>query len=168
MVRALPIPISPNPRRTNPSLIFIIDLPPLTPHIRPVSQRHIAGHDYFYALSELLDSATECIFILDWWLSPEIYLRRPPALHEEWRLDRLLQKKAQQGVKIFVVVYSEVPGVATLNSEHTQVSNVLRRLGMMMELNNVYRRPHWKPYTPTSSAWYVIWMFLSINAIRLR
>lgn len=26
--------------------------------------RHIDGHDYFYALSEMLDSARECIFIL--------------------------------------------------------------------------------------------------------
>lgn len=87
--------------------------------------RHIDGHDYFYALSEMLDSARECIFILvcvslalipivrvtfakDWWLSPELYLRRPPAYHPEWRLDRVLQRKAQQGVKIYVVVYKEV------------------------------------------------------------
>lgn len=87
--------------------------------------RHIAGHDYFYALSEMLDSARECIFILvcvslalisvirvtlvkDWWLTPELYLRRPPAYHPEWRLDRILQRKAQQGVKIYVVVYKEV------------------------------------------------------------
>lgn len=26
--------------------------------------RHIDGHDYMYALSEILDSARECIFIL--------------------------------------------------------------------------------------------------------
>ena len=26
--------------------------------------RHIDGHDYFYALSEMLESARECIFIL--------------------------------------------------------------------------------------------------------
>lgn len=87
--------------------------------------RHIDGHDYFYALSEMLDSARECIFILvcvslvlisvvrvtivkDWWLTPELYLRRPPAYHPEWRLDRILQRKAQQGVKIYVVVYKEV------------------------------------------------------------
>jgi phospholipase D1/2 len=30
---------------------------------------------YFYALSELLDKATESIFILDWWLSPELVYR---------------------------------------------------------------------------------------------
>ena len=26
--------------------------------------RHVDGHDYMYALSEILDSAKECIFIL--------------------------------------------------------------------------------------------------------
>lgn len=46
--------------------------------------------------------------ILDWWLTPELYLRRPPAYHEEWRLDRLLLRKAQRGVKIYIVVYKEV------------------------------------------------------------
>ena len=90
-------------------------------------RRHIDGHDYFWALSEMLDSAKECIFILvrdlrilisyvilmshllqDWWLTPELYLRRPPAYHEEWRLDRILKRKAEQGVKIYVVVYKEV------------------------------------------------------------
>ncbi|THG95529.1 hypothetical protein EW145_g7942, partial [Phellinidium pouzarii] len=69
---------------------------------------HVDGHDYMYALSEILDKAKECIFILDWWLTPELYLRRPPAYYPEWRLDRLLQRKAQEGVHIYVVVYKEV------------------------------------------------------------
>ena len=88
--------------------------------------RHIDGHDYFYALSEMLDSARECIFIMvcvlvillvlvvrvtlvkDWWLTPELHLRRPPTYYPEWRLDRILQRKAQQGVKVYVIVYKEV------------------------------------------------------------
>ena len=44
----------------------------------------------------------------DWWLTPELYLRRPPACHPEWRLDRVLKRKAEQGVKIYVIVYKEV------------------------------------------------------------
>ncbi|KAJ7740853.1 hypothetical protein B0H16DRAFT_53155 [Mycena metata] len=28
----------------------------------------------------------------DWWLTPKLYLRRPPAYHPEWRLDRLLEE----------------------------------------------------------------------------
>ena len=73
----------------------------------------------------MIDSAKEFIFIQvstsdnflsyclnlsfqDWWLTPELYLRRPPAYFPEWRLDRLLQKKAEQGVKIHIIVYKEV------------------------------------------------------------
>ena len=44
----------------------------------------------------------------DWWLTPELYLRRPPAYNEEWRLDRVLKRKAEQGVKVYVIVYKEV------------------------------------------------------------
>ncbi|KAH9929263.1 phospholipase D [Fomitopsis serialis] len=81
---------------------------------------HIDGHDYMYALSEILDSARECIFILDWWLTPELYLRRPPAHNQEWRLDRLLKRKAEEGVKIYVVVYKEVTQTMSMSSSHTK------------------------------------------------
>ena len=37
-----------------------------------------------------------------------LQLRRPAAFFPEWRLDRLLQKKAQQGVRVYVMVYKEV------------------------------------------------------------
>ncbi|KAF8324713.1 uncharacterized protein EI90DRAFT_2976883 [Cantharellus anzutake] len=81
---------------------------------------HIAGHDYFWALSEILASARECIFILDWWLSPELYLRRPPAYYPEWRVDRLLLRKAREGVKIHIVVYKEVVPTMSMSSKHTK------------------------------------------------
>ena len=32
--------------------------------------RHVDGHDYMYALSEILESARECIFILVRFLGP--------------------------------------------------------------------------------------------------
>lgn len=50
--------------------------------------------------------------ILDWWLSPELQLRRPAAKYPEWRLDRLLQRKAAEGVRIYVQVYKEVGSTA--------------------------------------------------------
>ncbi|KAI0086021.1 phospholipase D/nuclease [Irpex rosettiformis] len=81
---------------------------------------HVDGHDYFYALSEILESAREVIFILDWWLTPEVYLRRPPAYNEQWRLDRVLKRKAEQGVKIYVIVYKEVTQTMSMSSSHTK------------------------------------------------
>ncbi|WWC93003.1 uncharacterized protein L201_007967 [Kwoniella dendrophila CBS 6074] len=81
---------------------------------------HVDGHDYFWAMSEMIDQAKECIMILDWWLSPELQLRRPAALFPEWRLDRLIQKKAEQGVRVYVMVYKEVDLSMSLSSKHTK------------------------------------------------
>ncbi|PPQ84945.1 hypothetical protein CVT25_004458 [Psilocybe cyanescens] len=81
---------------------------------------HIDGHDYMWALSEMIDNATEAIFITDWWLTPELYLRRPPAYFPEWRLDKLLKRKAEQGVKIHVIVYKEVTQTMSMSSKHTK------------------------------------------------
>jgi phospholipase D1/2 len=80
--------------------------------------------DYFWAVSEMLDSAKESIFIMDWWLSPELYLRRPPASYPQWRLDRLLKRKAEVGVKIYVIVYKEVfflPFIFIMESKFTAI-----------------------------------------------
>jgi phospholipase D1/2 len=35
-------------------------------------------------------------------------LRRPAAQFPEWRLDRLLRRKAEEGVRIYIQVYKEV------------------------------------------------------------
>ncbi|KAG8751462.1 hypothetical protein FRC14_007904, partial [Serendipita sp. 396] len=80
----------------------------------------VDGHDYLWAISEAIESAKSEIYILDWWLSPELYLRRPPELFPEWRLDALLKRKADQGVKIYVIVYNEVPGTSPLESAHSK------------------------------------------------
>jgi len=81
---------------------------------------YVDGKDYFYAVSEALSSAKKEIFIEDWWLSPELYLRRPPAKNENFRLDRLLKSKAEEGVQVYVVVYKEVSQLLTLDSQHSK------------------------------------------------
>jgi len=42
------------------------------------------------------------------WLSPELYLRRPPARNEQYRVDRMLKAAAERGVKVNIIVYKEV------------------------------------------------------------
>ncbi|KAF9473130.1 phospholipase D/nuclease [Pholiota conissans] len=81
---------------------------------------HVDGYDYMWALSEMIDKAKEVIFITDWWLTPELYLRRPAAYFPEWRLDKLLQRKAQEGVRIHVIVYKEVTQTMSMSSKHTK------------------------------------------------
>jgi phospholipase D1/2 len=57
--------------------------------------------------------ARESIYILDWWLSPELYLRRPPARNAQYRLDAMLKAAAERGVMVYVIVYKEVTQALT-------------------------------------------------------
>ncbi|KAK4227459.1 putative phospholipase D1 [Podospora fimiseda] len=81
---------------------------------------YVDGRDYFWAVSVALENAKETIYIADWWLSPELFLRRPPYYNQEWRLDQVLKRRAEAGVKIYVIVYREVEAALTCNSVHTK------------------------------------------------
>lgn len=80
-------------------------------------QFHSPGAEYFEAVADAIAAARHCVFIADWWLSPQIYLKRrelPP--NPAWRLDNLLQYVAQKGVKVYVIFYKETPGTLQTNS----------------------------------------------------
>ncbi|KAG6841710.1 hypothetical protein C0991_007982 [Blastosporella zonata] len=80
----------------------------------------VDGRDYFWNLSRAILLARECIYIHDWWLSPggtglfvfipsnvtsdatELHMRRPGK--DRYRLDRLLERKAKEGVKIYIIL----------------------------------------------------------------
>ncbi len=47
-------------------------------------------------------------------------MRRPPYFNQEWRLDYILKRRAEAGVKIYVIIYREVEAALTCNSEHTK------------------------------------------------
>ncbi|KAH6631507.1 hypothetical protein F5144DRAFT_648256 [Chaetomium tenue] len=81
---------------------------------------YVDGRDYFWAVSAALENAKETIYIADWWLSPELFLRRPPYYNQEWRLDQVLKRRAEAGVKIYIAIYREVEAALTCNSEHTK------------------------------------------------
>ena len=81
---------------------------------------YVDGCNYMWAVSQALENARQTIWILDWWLSPELYLRRPPARNEEWRIDKVLQRAANRGVKVNIIVYKEVTQALTLSSAHTK------------------------------------------------
>ena len=91
------------------------------------AQWFVDGRDYYWSLSRAIMLARERIYIHDWWLSPELYLRRPPHENSQWRLDKLLKRKAEEGVQVFVVVYKEVSNDFTpVDSNYTK--SVLRGL----------------------------------------
>ncbi|KZZ89869.1 Phospholipase D [Ascosphaera apis ARSEF 7405] len=97
---------------------------------------YVDGCSYFWAVSVALEKAQESIWILDWWLSPELYLRRPPAEHEEYRLDRMIKAAAERGVKVNVILYKEVSVANPLESEHSK-----KRLESLHPNVQVFRHP---------------------------
>jgi len=83
---------------------------------------YIDGRDYFHAVSVALERAKESIYLADWWISPELFLRRPPYFNQEWRLDKIIKRAAERGVKVYIIVYKEVAAAITCNSAHTKTA----------------------------------------------
>ena len=92
--------------------------------VRPncFAQWLVDGRDHMWVVSRALNQAKDVIYIHDWWLSPELYMRRPPAISQKWRLDRLLKRKAEEGVKIFVIVYRNIDAAVPIDSQYTKFS----------------------------------------------
>lgn len=82
----------------------------------------VDGRDYMWNVSRAISMARDVIYIHDWWLSPELYMRRPPAISQKWRLDRLLQRKAEEGVKVFIIVYRNIQSAIPIDSTYTKFS----------------------------------------------
>ncbi|CAF0767503.1 unnamed protein product [Adineta ricciae] len=83
------------------------------------AQWFINGQSYMEALAKAILSAREEIFISDWWLSPEIMLVRP-AHDDSMRLDHLLGKRAEEGIRVYVLIFKDIVKVVGLNSLHTK------------------------------------------------
>lgn len=82
----------------------------------------VDGRDYMWVVSRALKQAKDVIYIHDWWLSPELYMRRPAAISQKWRLDRILKEKAEQGVKVFIIVYRNIDAAIPIDSQYTKFS----------------------------------------------
>ncbi|KAI1773583.1 phospholipase D [Hypoxylon cercidicola] len=82
----------------------------------------VDGRDYMWNVSRAISMAQDVIYIHDWWLSPELYMRRPACISQKWRLDRLLQRKAKEGVKVFIIIYRNVEQAIPIDSEYTKFS----------------------------------------------
>ncbi|XP_078060541.1 phospholipase D1-like isoform X2 [Mustelus asterias] len=89
-------------------------------HENTLCKWYVNAKGYFEDLADALEDAREEVFITDWWLSPEIFLKRPVVEGNHWRLDYVLKRKAQQGVKIFVILYKEVELALGINSEYSK------------------------------------------------
>ncbi|MBI4860409.1 MAG: hypothetical protein HY815_09130, partial [Candidatus Riflebacteria bacterium] len=78
------------------------------PRPAPDVRFFIDGSSYYGALADAIDGATHSLLIADWWLSPEVYLRRDALpLRDQDRLDNLLAAAAGRGVGVYILLYSE-------------------------------------------------------------
>ena len=83
-------------------------------------QLFTCGSEYFENLAHSLLQARSFIMIRDWKFAPDIYLKRRSGAgvsvggnssrtnDEAYRLDNILQKKAREGVLIYIILYSEI------------------------------------------------------------
>jgi len=84
-----------------------------------------------------INHAREEIYIADWWLCPELFLKRPTD-DVQYRLDKILLKKAKEGVKIYILLYKEIAIVHDLMSLRTK--HVLTEYGKNQNIK-VLRHP---------------------------
>ena len=82
--------------------------------VRPATPTrwYVCGSEYMEAVAEAMENARERIFLADWQISPCIYLKRPwnGSVHvpdDYWRLDNIIKRKAQQGVRIYILLYQD-------------------------------------------------------------
>lgn len=81
------------------------------------------GEGYYHELQNALETAKSEVMITDWWFSPEVPLTRPiqaPLEYEPSRIDKILQRAAQRGVKVYVIVYKEFSLNMNNDSEHVK------------------------------------------------
>ncbi|GLD94968.1 hypothetical protein PINS_up003593 [Pythium insidiosum] len=86
----------------------------------------VDGKDAYQSIYDSLRSARKEIFIAGWWICPTIHLLRPASVYPHSRLDLVLQRKAEEGVKIYILMYKEVSVALTLNSNFSK--KTFRRL----------------------------------------
>ena len=112
-------------------------------------QWFVDGKDYFEDLFQKLMEANNTIYISDWWLSPEVFLKRPvnvtpyldmiknniiinDKIENMTRLMDVLNYKAKQGIQIYILIYNEFSMFVSTDSTHTQ--NTFNKLDKNIKL----------------------------------
>ena len=117
-------------------LKYFLKIPPIVEKYNECKW-FVDGKSYFEDLFDKLMEANNSIYISDWWLSPEVFLRRPvnvkpylemvnnkiityDRVENMTRLMDVLNYKAKQGVKIYILIYKEFSVALSINSAHTE------------------------------------------------
>jgi phospholipase D1/2 len=84
------------------------------------SKWFVDASDYMESIADCIERAKQEIFITGFFLTPEIYLKRPVIVGDKWRLDKLLQRKAAEGIKVYVLIYKEIEMTLPINSAYSK------------------------------------------------
>ena len=90
--------------------------------VRPsnLAKWYVDGQDYFSDVCDELRKARNVVYISDWWLSPELVLKRPASENQTNTILEVLGQLADRRVNVYIHVYKEVSLALTLNSLHTK------------------------------------------------
>lgn len=80
---------------------------------------YVNASTYMEHVMDALNNAKEEIYITDWWMCPELFLKRPTD-DLQYRLDKILLKKAKEGVKVYILLYKEITFALNLMSLRTR------------------------------------------------
>ncbi len=99
---------------------------------------YVDGKNYMSAVADAIEAAKTEIMITDWQMNPEIFMKRPDSGVNSvyWRLDKMLLRKADEGVKVTILLYKEMQLALDLGSEH-----VVKLLGEHKNIE-VHRHPN--------------------------
>ena len=87
---------------------------------------YISGQYYFSDLADAMEQSKENIYITNWFMTPEYYLKRPIEKYQDYRLDRILYRAACRGVKINILLYCSIE--LAFNHEAIYNKKVLEKL----------------------------------------
>ncbi|KAL0265433.1 UNVERIFIED_CONTAM: hypothetical protein PYX00_010823 [Menopon gallinae] len=103
---------------------------------RSVPARYfVDARAYYAALYNALAAAQHEILIAGWWVFPGVLLKRRLVrghLAARYRLDRVLQRKAHEGVRVHVLLYREFEMALPIDSAYT--ARVLRAGGRTVQV----------------------------------
>ncbi|PRP76312.1 phospholipase D1 [Planoprotostelium fungivorum] len=100
----------------------------------------IDGEQTYATIAEAMCAAKESIYITDWFMTPELFMKRDATATIEDRLDKILRRKAREGVKVYILLWKETSIAVKLNSAQTK-----RKMLSLHENIQVIRHPPLEP-----------------------
>ncbi|XP_003387699.1 PREDICTED: phospholipase D1-like [Amphimedon queenslandica] len=78
-------------------------------HEEAVVKWFVDGKDHMSAIADAIESASKEILIIDHILNPHIFMKRSDngVDNNYWRLDQMLLRKAEAGVKIYILLFQD-------------------------------------------------------------